>query len=800
MKKFYFLLLALVALGSAAQAACGGGQKQVIITIVPDNYPLETTWTLRDAQTNALVDSGGINSDTVCIGSSQCVKFTIFDQAGDGICCAYGNGSYSVTLDGAVVISGGQFTNLETVTFNCPPGYDCTNPLVAVKDTMTAPAPETWYVFTADSSGTYDIQTCGLGNTCDTKLYVYDHCGGLVIGEGVQGTTFYDDDGCGSNFQSKITAALQAGSTYYVRVGDYLTACVGHTINWEIKFHGPIAGCMDPTACNYDPLATISDGSCVYAPSPLCPAPDLAVDQNELETSMYVDNINAGSVNCYVGEGCLAGYGNRRIIRFSTHIRNIGNEDYYIGPMDTVGNQFVYDACHNHWHYVGYAEYLLFDQNWNQMEAGYKNGFCVLDLECSGGGMAKFGCSNMGITAGCGDIYGAGLDCQWIDVTDVDTGIYTLVVRVNWDKSPDRLGHYEKTYDNNWAQVCMHLYYDNGGFKVYEILPTCAIYVDCAGDTLGNAQKDCNNVCNGSSVRGDLDIDQAANATDFNLYLNGLKNESISYAPCIDLNGDSTITVTDAARLNGCLLNNAGQHHHSGNYQNTHKHCEFPFNIYNPNDSVTFSIANVDWQNKYVDLSVLSPSCLLLAYEFKLHGVVVDSIKNLALGNYAPDIRSAANGHIVGIAADENALFKQSAPLNFMRVYYSTLTDTMICIDEVIAAVNSNYEEVHGKIGGSCAVEPVTPPSGIASLNGDALSVIPNPSSGLFDVYLTGPSLFGAEIKITDALGRVVMNTPYGDLSNHFSVDLSAQQSGFYYLHINLNGNSLTKRLLLIKQ
>ncbi len=34
--------------------------------------------------------------------------------------------------------------------------------------------------------------------------------------------------------------------------------------------------------------------------------------------------------------------------------------------------------------------------------------------------------------------------------------------------------------------------------SVYEILPTCAIYVDCkVGDTLGNAQKDCNNVCNG---------------------------------------------------------------------------------------------------------------------------------------------------------------------------------------------------------------------------------------------------------------------------------------------------------------
>ena len=26
-------------------------------------------------------------------------------------------------------------------------------------------------------------------------------------------------------------------------------------------------GCTDPTALNYDPLATIDDGSCTYAPS-----------------------------------------------------------------------------------------------------------------------------------------------------------------------------------------------------------------------------------------------------------------------------------------------------------------------------------------------------------------------------------------------------------------------------------------------------------------------------------------------------------------------------------------------------
>lgn len=800
MKKISFFFCILFLLPALLQAACGGNQKEIIVRITPDNFPQEISWSMRDAVTLALIDSGQANSDTFCIATSQCVKFTIWDAASDGICCGYGNGSYAVYMNGVQMVQGGHYGRSESTTFNCPAGYDCNNPLVAVEDTMVAPGPETWYTFTVDSSGTYTIETCNLGNTCDTKLYVYDHCSGLVTSEDVMGTTFYDDDGCGANFQSQITASMQAGATYYIRIGDYQTACAGHTITWQIKFNGPVVGCMDPQACNYNPLATISDGSCIYPPSALCPAPDLMVDQNELETSMYMATITANAGNCYVGEGCLAGYGNRRIIRFSTHIKNVGDLDYYIGAPDTVGNQFVYDACHNHWHYVGYAEYLLYNQNWQQMQAGYKNGFCVLDLECSGGGTAKYGCSNMGITSGCGDIYNAGLDCQWIDITDVDTGVYTLVVRVNWDKSPDKLGHYEKSYDNNWAQVCLHLYYDNGGYKIYEVLPTCAVYVDCAGDTLGNAVKDCAGMCNGSSVRGDVDINQLANASDVNAYLNGIKSESLSYAPCIDLNGDSAITVTDAARLNGCLLFNTNQHHHPGNYQNTHKHCEFPFNIYNPNDSVTFSIVNVNWQDKYVDLSVLNPSAQLLAYEFKMHGLVVDSVKNLALGNYVPDIRSSTAGHIVGISEDENSLFKQNVPLNFMRVYYSALTDTMVCIEKVIAVVNANYEEVKGKIGGACGIEPHIN-VGIAepALQSDNILLIPNPSNGVFDLYLNNQTLNGATVKITDALGRVVYSATYTELSNHLAIDISNEQSGMYLVQLNRNGNTAVKRLMVTK-
>lgn len=797
MKKLYAIMLPLLFIANYVHAACGNGQTEVVVSITPDNYPNEIHWSLRDAVNNQLIDTGNQTGNTICIASNRCVKFTIKDDAGDGICCAYGQGSYTVTLGGNVVASGGNYNYSETTTFNCPAGFSCSQPLQAGVDTFTALKPETWYLFTPSNTGMYTISTCALGNTCDTKLYIYDQCAGIVLQESNAGTTFYNDDACANN-QSSITAAMVAGTTFYIRIGDYNTDCAGETITWQISYGGAIVGCMDPTSCNYNPLATIADTSCVYPPSPLCPAPDLVIDEPELANSMYRDNVNANNGNCYVAEGCLAGYGTRQLIRFSTHIRNTGEVDYFIGAPDNVGNQFIYDQCHNHWHYAGYAEYLLYDVNNQPMQSGFKNGFCVLDLECDGGGQGKYSCSNMGITAGCGDIYDAGLDCQWIDITDIDTGLYTLVVRVNWDHSPDKLGRYEKSYDNNWGQVCFRLFYNNNGYKDFAIQQTCIPYVDCANDTFGNAQLDCANVCNGSNVRGDVNTNLAADDIDVNLYLDGIKDETVAVLPCLDLNGDNAITVTDAARLNGCLMFNDSTHHHVGQYQNTHKHCEFPFNLFNPFDTVQFSIANVDWDAKYADLSIYNPSALVLGYEFKLHGLVVDSIKNLAVGNYSPDIRSSATGHVVGLSTNENSLFKQASPLNFLRVYYSALTDTIVCINEVVATLNSNYEEVVGLVSGPC-MHKVENGTGIdeLTLNSDNISIVPNPNQGNFDVYLNNGILQGADIKVTDALGQLVYSSTSNSTTNRASIELGNVQSGIYLLQLNLKGKQATKRVMV---
>ena len=47
-----------------------------------------------------------------------CYEFTIFDSAGDGICCGFGNGSYTLATDDQQnIISGGDFGDSESVSF-----------------------------------------------------------------------------------------------------------------------------------------------------------------------------------------------------------------------------------------------------------------------------------------------------------------------------------------------------------------------------------------------------------------------------------------------------------------------------------------------------------------------------------------------------------------------------------------------------------------------------------------------------------------------------------------------------------
>ena len=96
----------------------------VTLNLVTDNYASETSWQLTDssgyiiAQNGSLSNASTYSTEIEIPASDECYTFTINDTYGDGICCGYGVGSYSIIDDsGNTIISGGEFNSVDTSTF-----------------------------------------------------------------------------------------------------------------------------------------------------------------------------------------------------------------------------------------------------------------------------------------------------------------------------------------------------------------------------------------------------------------------------------------------------------------------------------------------------------------------------------------------------------------------------------------------------------------------------------------------------------------------------------------------------------
>ncbi|CAA6806414.1 MAG: T9SS C-terminal target domain-containing protein [uncultured Aureispira sp.] len=101
-------------------------QNAVSFNLLFDNYATETSWTVTDG--NGIVVANGGNYTSAMNGvnlaidlclPTGCYNFNIYDTYGDGICCYYGQGNYSLVeaATGLTLASGGSFTYAETTNF-----------------------------------------------------------------------------------------------------------------------------------------------------------------------------------------------------------------------------------------------------------------------------------------------------------------------------------------------------------------------------------------------------------------------------------------------------------------------------------------------------------------------------------------------------------------------------------------------------------------------------------------------------------------------------------------------------------
>lgn len=187
-----------------------------------------------------------------------------------------------------------------------------------------------------------------------------------------------------------------------------------------------------------------------------CPNyPDFVVDRDYLASTTYIDYVNVAEGDCYIVEQCVNGAGRRKVLRFGTMIGNLGTADFELGAAP--GEGFTFNECHGHYHYEDYANYTLTELDGDVAALGHKNGWCVMDLgiydeSIAEGRCSRFDCENMGISVGCQDTYHSSLDCQWIDITDVEDGDFLLNVTTNPNSNVGELN-----YDNNTAEITVRI-------------------------------------------------------------------------------------------------------------------------------------------------------------------------------------------------------------------------------------------------------------------------------------------------------------------------------------------------------
>ena len=241
-----------------------------------------------------------------------------------------------------------------------------------------------WYRWQANCSGTLTLDTPGV--SFNTLLAVYT---GTSLNSLVQVAT---------NVHGPVTFSLTPGQVYQIAIDGSNGVTGSFTLAWSHAFNG-----------------TNGPDLTIWGPS----------------TVPYIVKKFFNANDCEVQEGCVIA-GDRRLLRFALETRNIGNEDLVFGdPANSP--LFKYAACHQHYHFTGFATYRLLDSNGVAVAVGNKNGFCLEDYTQWNplAHPAFYNCNFQGIQVGWSDIYTSVLPCQYIDITGIPPGNYTLDMEID---------------------------------------------------------------------------------------------------------------------------------------------------------------------------------------------------------------------------------------------------------------------------------------------------------------------------------------------------------------------------------
>ena len=196
------------------------------ISITTDTYGCETKWEVINNETGELLATGGNPNavagagqygsgcpdgvgyaanttfeEQVVLPDNGCYNFNIIDDYGDGICCQYGNGSYTVSdANSQVLFTGAEFTVLDGGAFNVE-GFVDVQDVQGLNSLDLYPNPAVDYM----------MIDFNLADASNLQINVHNTLGQVVTSIA---TTEY---ATGTN-QVKINTADYSNGTYFVTI------------------------------------------------------------------------------------------------------------------------------------------------------------------------------------------------------------------------------------------------------------------------------------------------------------------------------------------------------------------------------------------------------------------------------------------------------------------------------------------------------------------------------------------------------------------------------------------------------
>jgi hypothetical protein len=271
--------------GGVDCSACPCIGEEATLTIVLDDHPEETNWTITDAGGGTVISGGNYGSqpggstviENFCLNDG-CYTLDFFDSFGDGICCDFGIGSYVLTGRlGIVLASGGEFATTVSTPFCFDTSCQPPNNLDVVEIgfwTPNAYVNATW----VSPEGTSD---------CEVRGGPIDE-GSYLLGE--------------PEFEDLMRTRLfneTNGSTLNSNIALYNNPSI-HFVTW--KRYGYEVRCQCADGSGYSEWANMTQASTFFVPPP--PA-GLALGTNKLieagvnEMSIY-PNPAEGVVNIQI--------------------------------------------------------------------------------------------------------------------------------------------------------------------------------------------------------------------------------------------------------------------------------------------------------------------------------------------------------------------------------------------------------------------------------------------------------------------------------------------------------------------